>query len=222
VQASRFSLMDHLDGYNRVMLVQADLAEPLVRAQLQQARDLLATGQGPLLVFFHARAAALEERGQVLAWAGLAAAHRDDLSLAVCQAARSRRVDAAPPAPFRTSTLVRFWAAALGATELLAPHPVAVQTGGVLLRIRRAADPPESRELLELVLAAASLELDVVVCFEAEALSMLAGEQGAGWFQLRDHELARMVTTAADPAELECIDSTALARWQAERTVLEA
>jgi hypothetical protein len=212
--------MDRLDRYNRVMLVQAGLEDPLARAQLEQARALLTAGQGPLLVFFHVRAAALEGRGQAQAWSRLAADH--DVTLAVCQAARARRVDSLVEAPFQSSTLVRFWASVLNAAELLAPHPVAVRPGGFLLNIQRAADPLESRELLELVLAAASLELDIVVCFGAEALSLLAGEGGAGWFQLRDHELARMVTTATDSAELEFIDPTTLGRWQAERTVLEA
>ncbi len=67
--------------------------------------------------------------------------------------------------------------------------------------------PPEDerRELLELVLAAASLDLPLEVLLIGSAGSLLSGADAAGWLQLLEHDLAEIrvaagVSGAAEPA----------------------
>lgn len=58
--------------------------------------------------------------------------------------------------------------------------------------VERCPDRSESGELLELVLAAASLELDLTVWLRGTALGVLTGPDRHGWQQLIDHDLARV------------------------------
>jgi hypothetical protein len=212
--------MDHLRRYNSVLLVQAGLDTPPARRQLEQLQRRSDSAEAPILAFFHSAAAALDASDQLSVWAGLTDSL--DIHLAVCQSARARRVDSPPPVPWIASTLVRFWSAVLTARNLGAPEWAPVRSGGVLVRLGSALDALEWRERLELVLAAASLDLDVIVAFEGDALVALAGEDLRGWGQLRDHGLARMVTTGSDTAgdKLERVAQDTLESWASERTVL--
>lgn len=213
-------MIDRPCAYNSVLLVQACLADPSSKALRQQAMKLLAEGAGRILVFFHAEAAALggdEERG----WARLAGSA--DISLAVCQAARARRVASAPEAPFEVSSLVRFWDAVLRSQWLHAPQRCAVGSGGFVIRLAHQVAEPEAREYLELVLAGASLELDLVVLFESDGLGLLAEERARPWGQLVDHGLARLVTDSANPLSplLEPVDTATIEFWRATRNWIE-
>lgn len=212
--------MDHLRRYNSVLLVQAGLDTPPARRQLELLQRRSGSAEAPILAFFHSAAAALDPPEPLQAWADLAT--ESDIDLAVCQSARARRVDSPPPAPWLASTLVRFWSSVLTARNLGAPEWGPVRSGGVLVRLSHSLAAREWRERLELVLAAASLDLDVIVAFEGDALANLTGEDLRGWGQLRDHGLARMVTTGRDTAgyHLERVAQDTLESWASERTVL--
>ena len=55
-----------------------------------------------------------------------------------------------------------------------------------------APQEPDSREMLELVLAGATLEVDLVVVFEGAGCGHLEPEAIAPWRQLIDFDLARL------------------------------
>ncbi|WP_376691556.1 hypothetical protein [Wenzhouxiangella sp. EGI_FJ10409] len=56
--------------------------------------------------------------------------------------------------------------------------------------VSEAPSEPGSREMLELVLAGATLEVEMVVVFEGEGLGHLEPEPFAPWRQLIDFDLA--------------------------------
>jgi len=56
--------------------------------------------------------------------------------------------------------------------------------------VAHAPEEPDSREMLELVLAGATLELDMVVVFEGAGCGHLEPEAIAPWRQLIDFDLA--------------------------------
>jgi len=51
---------------------------------------------------------------------------------------------------------------------------------------------PQAREVLELVLAGASLDIDLAVVFEGPGCGFLAEPWARGWQQLVDFDLARL------------------------------
>jgi hypothetical protein len=59
-----------------------------------------------------------------------------------------------------------------------------------VLRIAHRPDERNAGEMLEVVLAGASLELDLDVLFEGEGVAFLGDEAAGKWRQLLDHELA--------------------------------
>lgn len=64
----------------------------------------------------------------------------------------------------------------------------------VLIQIAYAPrDAREGIETLEVVLGAASLELDVAVCLVGAGAGHLAGDFGRRWLQLTDFGLARLM-----------------------------
>ncbi|MFP4207227.1 MAG: hypothetical protein ACLFSC_01120 [Wenzhouxiangella sp.] len=97
----------------------------------------------------------------------------------------------------------------------------------VLIEIQALPDPVDQRELLELVLAAASLELSITVLLGRDAVDLFQGAAGAGWRQLLDHDLAR-VGVIADPASgrlpsgLELIDERQREKLARECVVIRA
>jgi hypothetical protein len=214
-------VIDRLGAYNSVILVQSALGSPASRRLRLLASRLLGRGAGRILVFFHADAASLADDDERLAWMELGS--HPQLDLAVCQAARARRVVTALEAPFQAASLVRFWDAVLGAETLYAPGRCRLGPGGFLVRIARAVGEPEGGEYLEMVLAGASLELDLVVLFEADGLALLTGDRARPWRQLTDHGLARMVTTSAGPVStrLEVVDESQIEKWREARHWIE-
>ncbi|MCC5863496.1 MAG: hypothetical protein JJU31_00050 [Wenzhouxiangella sp.] len=96
---------------------------------------------------------------------------------------------------------------------------------GFLIEIATAPAELAGRELLELVLAAASLDVDLVVLFRNHGLAYLEARWNQGWRQLLDHELATVCCLAPAgektlPGLLE-LEQPALDRLRAERIVLE-
>jgi hypothetical protein len=215
--------MEAASAYNTVILVRSGLDQADAIELRTLAGRMIESGHRPLLIFFHAEAAALDDAGERRAWASLADA--GGVTLAVCRAARGRRSNAPLPAPFQDSSLVQFWASVLAARQLVAPKPGPVKPGGLLLRMSRAMAQFEARDCLELVLAAASLDLDLVVWFEGAGLSLLEGPEARGWLQLLDHGLARLVV-ARDQFRPglppEPLEADALNRCLAERTLVES
>lgn len=59
--------------------------------------------------------------------------------------------------------------------------------------IRSAPVEPDSREMLELVLAGASLDIELVVVFSGPGSEHLVGEAFGPWRQLVDFDLARLL-----------------------------
>lgn len=76
--------------------------------------------------------------------------------------------------------------------------------------VASAPREPDSREMLELVLAGATLEAEIVVVFEADGLGHLEPEPFAPWRQLIDFGLAgiraRRSGEALLPAGVSAID----------------
>lgn len=214
-------MIDRADAYNIVILVQSRLDGPASRALRRQFAQLLASGQERILVFFHAAAAALDDADERSAWANLSVPDRTRLEF--CQAARGRRVAGEPAGPFKASSLVRFWDAVLRADSLYAPDRCSLRPGGFLILLRQTVAEPEAREYLEMVLAGASLDLDLVVLFEDEGLALLAGDRARPWAQLVDYGLARMATSSAEPIPqlLERVDAAQVEQWRAARTLIE-
>ena len=69
-----------------------------------------------------------------------------------------------------------------------------------VLRIKDWPEQQDARELLELVLAGASLGLELDVVFEEMAVAFLESESARPWRQLLDHDLARL-WYCGDPVE---------------------
>lgn len=96
---------------------------------------------------------------------------------------------------------------------------------GFLIEIATAPAEQAGRELLELVLAAASLDIDLVVLFRDHGLAYLDARWSQGWRQLLDHELATVCCLAPAgqqtlPGLLE-LEQSELDRLRAERIVME-
>ncbi|WP_181918881.1 hypothetical protein [Wenzhouxiangella sediminis] len=79
--------------------------------------------------------------------------------------------------------------------------------------VAAAPGEPGSREMLELVLAGATLEVEMLVVFEAEGLAHLEPEPFAPWRQLLDFELAEVRARGSGeallPAGVSAIDDEA-------------
>jgi len=173
--------------YTRTLLLRARTADA-VRARVAQ----LAASKGSVLIFLHGPAIA-----------GLAddrANHpipidRPDFTLAVCSAGWQRRADREPPPPWQPMSLAQFW------------HALDRSTGGRASNGRYVIDiqhdPQRSerdwQELLELVLAGAALDIDLIVALTPEAQRALHACSSArrAWQQLADHGLASLI-------EVEC------------------
>lgn len=61
------------------------------------------------------------------------------------------------------------------------------------LRIERTPVEAERRDLLEIILAAASLDLELELLLLPAALGLLWPSMNPGWRQLLDHDLARII-----------------------------
>ncbi len=70
-----------------------------------------------------------------------------------------------------------------------------------LLEIKAAPDGLSEIELLEMALAAASLDLDLAVSFKEAGLGHLLGASARGWRQLVDHDLAQLYCFPERPGD---------------------
>jgi len=150
----------------------------------------------PLLVFFHADAIELIE-SDASPWVRLAG--QSDIDLVYCTTAWQRRRRSEPAGAARPSSLVQFWAHWLdcwrtGNTAVSDDQPL-------LIRLTRAQSELGWQESLEVILAAASLEMALHVRFEASAWHSLLDfpDQRRAWQQLLDFELADLEVLGLDP-----------------------
>ncbi len=116
---------------------------------------------------------------------------RPDFALAVCSAGWQRRTDREPPPPWQLMSLAQFWHALDRSTGEQAGK------GRYLIDIQH--DPQRNerdwQELLELVLAGAALDLDLIATLTPEAQRALRACSTArrAWQQLSDHRLATLI-----------------------------
>jgi len=100
---------------------------------------------------------------------------------------------------------------------------MARQARSFLIRVRLAPTESEAREVLELALAGASLDVDLVVVFEGPGCGFLAPPWARGWRQLVDFDLARLYyleddelmeahDSLAEPIALDALDRFCLER----------
>ncbi len=147
-------------------------------------------GTAPLSVFLHGNGVAWARPEYAPAWQELAG--EGGPVLQVCQAAWRRRFGDQQPVLFALSSLIQFWHQAAKARQLVSLRGScsAVENCGFVMEIETAPDGFSQRELLEMALAAASLELDLIVVFAGPGLDQILGQSAVGWRQLVDHELA--------------------------------
>ncbi|TVQ36025.1 MAG: hypothetical protein EA370_08670 [Wenzhouxiangella sp.] len=85
-----------------------------------------------------------------------------------------------------------------------------------LLEIEAAPDGYSERELLEMALAAASMDLDLALLFTGPGLGHLVGEAARGWRQLVDHELARLYCRPGSETEISIMPGVTVLDLDAE------
>jgi hypothetical protein len=180
--------------YTSAIMIRAKLRPDQVAATIARVRRL----EGPVLLFFHA-AAVDQLQDESSPWRELF----DDSSIdmAYCSAAWQRRGLATPPKGIEASTLVRFWDAFWRAGEARSLMPTPEGSAPVRVRIDSARSPQDWSDSLEVLLAAATLDLPLAVEFSASAWASLCSEQDsrAAWQQLLDFDLARLSVRGAVP-----------------------
>ncbi len=94
------------------------------------------------------------------------------------------------------------------------------------MEIGVAPDGFSERELLEMALAAASLDVDLAVLFTGPGVEQLKGDSWRGWRQLLDHDLALVYGREADLSECDDwqgiirLDAAGEQKLRAQRRVL--
>ena len=135
------------------------------------------------------------------------------VTVTVCQAAWQRLGLNREP-PLAVASLVELWANLSRAQHIgiwgrgewpassadwpRVAEPAVTEDAAWGLMVAHAPDQADRQSLLELALAAAVLELDVVVGFGPAATEELSGETGQRWAQLTDHRLAGIITQASE------------------------
>lgn len=212
---STVTIKTHTSARSRphaVVIVRVRLGDPRWDTALKCSQDHVKKGYR-VQVFLHGQAVA---PGLADPPAALRELDRDpDINVVVCQAAW-RRLGLADEPPFAVASLVGLWsimrradsisvfgqgdwpAASGDWPSVAAAQPDPSTAWGVM--VERGVDGQERQSLLEFVLAAAVLELDIAVAFGPRALGELSGESARGWAQLIDHDLAHVITTASADA----------------------
>lgn len=219
-----------------LLLVRADPESALVEPALVRAEELAGNANHTLVVFFHGPAVVLAAADARERW--LALAGPGNARLWLCSAAWQRRCQATPGSGFEVSSLVRFWQEALvceriecfGSGKSGAPGDAECtrrakhrQSESFIVRVAIAPTATDAREVLELVLAGASLDIDLAVVFEGPGLGFLSPPWVRGWRQLVDFELAtlyyRSGNDSVDPSSglAQPIQTQALEGLLAER-----
>ncbi len=179
---------------NSIVLVRAAPVPGETARGLHDAADALRDCSGEVVVFFHGAGIEHATAAHLHDWQTLAGPSR--LKLEVCSAAWQRRHTGTPSAPFELSSLVRFWHRVARGDRVagggLDESGKASPSGRWVVQIDSGPAHPNSREMLEMVLAGASLELPITVLFSGDGRLHLVGEQACHWRQLVDFELARL------------------------------
>lgn len=105
-----------------------------------------------------------------------------------------------------------------------------MKTERFVIVLNRPGDALFWRELLELILAGASLDLDLLVLFEQSALDSLSRneQETRAWRQLTDHGLAtvRVVRQPGQEPDLpdwvEWVSASQAETWRSERAEIRA
>jgi len=176
------------------------------------------------LVFLHGQAVCLARdplwsealRHASGAWVGM-----------VCRSAWQRRFEQEPvPGPWISGGLLQLFDALTKAAEwrvfgsggASAGQREAAGSGAWLIEIRHAVeDAREARETLEVALAAAALELDCAVLFDARGLTHLRAPYARAWRQISDYQMLRLVTPRAAPTIRAEVEVEPLARDAIQR-----
>lgn len=150
-----------------------------------------------------------------------ALADEPQVRVGVCQAAWQRLIQhqrAPIDPPYPTMSLIAIWDA-MGQATLVscfgwgqwpAHWPAGPSLDATLERVTAEQKAPaygvmiaygpssaDRDSLLEWVLAGAALELDLVVAFVSEGVSELEDEPAKRWAQVRDHDLAKVMTESS-------------------------
>jgi len=183
--------------YNTVVMVRAKDRLNATRIEGIAVEDLTR----PLLVFFHGDAIDLIA-DESSPWVELA--RQSGIELAYCTTAWQRRRNGLPAAAVRPSSLVQFWAHQMACWQACTDPDLNEQP--VLIRLIDAQPALGWQERLEVMLAAATLEIPLSIQFEADAWCSLAdaADQRRAWQQLLDFELAdiEVLGVEADPDQV--------------------
>jgi len=178
--------------YNSVIMIRAKRRLNEVAETVARIRRL----EAPALLFFHA--GAVEQlQDPASPWRELF--DEPSIDVAYCSAAWQRRGFADPPAGVEASTLVRFWDALWRHWE--AQSPSWDEGEPIRVTIDSPRDPQDWSDSLEVLLAAATLDLPLEVEFSASAWDALCRDVAsrAAWQQLLDFEMARLCVRDAAP-----------------------
>ncbi len=210
--------MQVLNDNNLILLVRATPGSAPAVDALNRASRMLRESSGELVVFFHGAGVEHACAPNAAEWSPLAAR---GARLEVCRAAWQRRHDDEPDSAFISSSLVSFWHRVASDHQLACcgqgQHASGELPGrGWVIEVTAPPSDPDSREILELVLAGASLELPLAVIFRDHGCSHLTGAEARGWRQLVDFELAELYHCCSEGGESD-IAATPLSRDRAER-----
>lgn len=215
-------MVDHHAGEPGLLLARCWRGQQTLDSLRSGLEHVLVADSRPPMVFLHGDAVTgCSQQG----WLDPLFAQAE---LHVCSASWQRRFPDGHPCAGQLSSLMRFWQRALSARALIDANGQwhePDQRRAWLLSYRGDQTAMARREALELVMAGASLDLDLIVFFEAAALASFQPEDLAAWSQLGEQELAGLI---ADPAlvgrvclsGLTAIDPPALAALGQQRALL--
>jgi hypothetical protein len=211
--------MDSAPDHNLILLIRTPPGGPDDAFGAPPVAAALGPVGAEAVVFFHGPGVEHAFGEARAAWAPLA---DSGARLEVCSAAWQRRHDGALEPPFMLSTLVRFWnRLARGYRVVDLQGESGAVRGDAFWLVVVSAEPaePDGREMLELVLAGASLELPLAVLFQGAGCRHLVGETARGWRQLVDYEMAALYCAVGQELEAEVpvtrLDSEGLKRLRA-------
>ncbi|QOC23585.1 DsrE family protein [Wenzhouxiangella sp. AB-CW3] len=172
---------------NTIVLTRSAPDTSAGRAGVERVVDLLERVTGEIVVFFHGDGVMQASAPYSDRWRRIQAPR---LSLEVCSAAWQRRTDDTLDEPFERSSLVWFWHRLARGFRFDDEQGAGVGAGPWVVIVASAPTDPDSQEVLELVLAGASLELPIAVLFSGAGCEHLVGEKVRAWRQLVDFSLA--------------------------------
>lgn len=188
--------MHSAPDHNSIVLIRSQPGGQDCDPAVLAASAALGDPAGEVVAFFHGQGVEHACGHAAAAWLPLSAC---GLQLEVCSAAWQRRHDDELQSPFTLSTLVQLWSRIARGYRVVVPDGErgAARDGEFWLVVVSAAPADRNdREILELVLAGASLELPLAVLFRDQGCQHLSGGPARGWRQLVDYDLADLYCTA--------------------------